>query len=627
MTAPRGTTTDRASLALVGLGPRGASVLERLGAVPAVREGRIPLDVHLIDPEEPGPGAVWRVDQPRELLMNSPVGTTTLFPPGAGPSLFEWCRLAVALRDGGGAERAEARAALVVAPETPADFLPELRGLGAESYPSRAVYGLYLRWFLRRAAARLPPEVRLAPHRARATDIEQGPDGRSRVLLSDGTSIVADAVVLSLGWLAAQEAEGDPDAPAGARRIRPAAAADQPLETIAPGERVVVRGFGMNFFDSMALLTLGRGGRFTEHEGALRYVPSGREPVLHVGSGRGAPYRSKPEAAFGPRVRLPRTTAVIAERSGAAGPVELEREVLPAIRADTAEAYYRALAETEPEALRMPVERLVAALGTAHEAAALAAALADPARRLSFAALDRPLARPASAPYGSPAAFDAALHDFVAREIAEGRRPVSPVKLASAVLGASRKLIAPLVRGGGLAPGDYNGAYARLLSLGAALAGGPPPRRMEELLALLEAGVVRGIGPGMRASVTADGVAARSPEVNGSEVHGEHLLEAWMHRPAAHATADPLLLALRRRGRLRPHRVGDAVTGAVDVDPATNAALGADGMPDRDLTVLGIPTEGVHVFTIVSPIIEPESAFLRETDELAARLAARFAGR
>ncbi|NEE15286.1 adenylate cyclase, partial [Streptomyces sp. SID7499] len=61
------------------------------------------------------------------------------------------------------------------------------------------------------------------------------------------------------------------------------------LDALRPGEPVIVRGIGLAFIDLMVLLTEGRGGR---HEDGV-YLPSGREPVLYVGSRRGVPYHAK----------------------------------------------------------------------------------------------------------------------------------------------------------------------------------------------------------------------------------------------------------------------------------------------------------------------------------------------
>src|SRR5205085_10993729 len=70
--------------------------------------------------------------------------------------------------------------------------------------------------------------------------------------------------------------------------------ADLDLSRLEPGQDVLVRGAGLAFVDLAVLLTSGRGGRFeTGDDGRLRYLPSGREPVLHVGSRRGVPYRAK----------------------------------------------------------------------------------------------------------------------------------------------------------------------------------------------------------------------------------------------------------------------------------------------------------------------------------------------
>src|SRR5690625_6596576 len=65
------------------------------------------------------------------------------------------------------------------------------------------------------------------------------------------------------------------------------------------GETVLVRGLGANFFDVIGQLAAEWGGTLEpvagDPHGRLRYLPSGREPHLVVGSRRGVPYRSKPE--------------------------------------------------------------------------------------------------------------------------------------------------------------------------------------------------------------------------------------------------------------------------------------------------------------------------------------------
>lgn len=84
---------------IVGAGPRGLSVLERLVArlTDTPREGEV--RVHLFDPDEAGPGRVWRTSQSVCFLMNTAAGEVSVFSgeldggpvrAGAGPSFADW---------------------------------------------------------------------------------------------------------------------------------------------------------------------------------------------------------------------------------------------------------------------------------------------------------------------------------------------------------------------------------------------------------------------------------------------------------------------------------------------------------------------------------------------------------
>jgi hypothetical protein len=90
-----------AVIAIVGAGPSGVSVLERLGANAGELLGDRALEVHLIDPYPPGPGRHWRHDQSRLLMLNTMAAHVTMFtdetvvcdgPIRTGPSLHDWAR-------------------------------------------------------------------------------------------------------------------------------------------------------------------------------------------------------------------------------------------------------------------------------------------------------------------------------------------------------------------------------------------------------------------------------------------------------------------------------------------------------------------------------------------------------
>lgn len=67
------------ALVVVGAGPRGTGVLERIAANLAEVYGDHPLDIHLVDPHPPGGGRIWRHDQSPLLWMNSHAEDVTLF--------------------------------------------------------------------------------------------------------------------------------------------------------------------------------------------------------------------------------------------------------------------------------------------------------------------------------------------------------------------------------------------------------------------------------------------------------------------------------------------------------------------------------------------------------------------
>ncbi|MFD5129647.1 FAD/NAD(P)-binding protein [Streptomyces olindensis] len=190
---------------VVGAGPRGLSVVERICA--NVRRSAEPLacTVHLVDPAAPGAGRVWRTDQSRQLLMNTVASQVTMFtdssvtmrgPVEPGPSLYEWARrlAAEASPDApGGPEEEYGEATLA-----------EAQSLGPDSYPTRAFYGAYLRWVLRTVVDGAPASVSVRFHRCRAVALDDAPDGQV-VTLEGGARLTGlDAVVLAQGHVPAR---------------------------------------------------------------------------------------------------------------------------------------------------------------------------------------------------------------------------------------------------------------------------------------------------------------------------------------------------------------------------------------------------------------------------------------
>lgn len=91
------------NIAIIGAGPRGLSLCERLIAQASINQQSLSLT--LIDPYPPG-GAIWQTNQPQSLLLNSVTSQVTLFtdetletggPINPGPSLYEWAKKTVGI--------------------------------------------------------------------------------------------------------------------------------------------------------------------------------------------------------------------------------------------------------------------------------------------------------------------------------------------------------------------------------------------------------------------------------------------------------------------------------------------------------------------------------------------------
>ncbi|MFI8594155.1 FAD/NAD(P)-binding protein [Microbacterium sp. NPDC078428] len=644
------TPGNRPAIALIGAGPRGVSLLERIVAHAESGEALgAGLTVHLIDDTQIGAGRIWRTDQPRELCTNTLAHAVTLFtddsvtmtgPVRTGPTLWEWGVL-VAHRSNPTARSRRALETIsadhiavfdvVPFPRLVADrYRDELREWLPESHPSRALYGEYISWFLSGVLARLPDGVDVRTHLGRVVSVDEA-DGRQLLTFASGEKLSVDAVVAATGWM--------PRAPTPAEReilealaadeglvwVRPDSPADQDLTGVPDGADVIVRGLGMGFFDTMALLTIGRGGAFApdpDAPGGLRYLPSGREPVLHVTSHRGIPYRAKSlYRGLPPRAEQRHLRSF---DTSAARPIDFDARLWPLILKDAFSDYYVTLARVAPGALLAPIEDVLAAIERAPgELDALTAAVApfvpDPADRLDLAAA----LHPAPSGFGSPEEFDGWVEAFVAADLAEAERGVdSPLKAALWSIASARGPASRIGAFGGFDAESREGGFRLLHSVGATFGSGPPAFRSRQLLALVRAGVVRFIGPAASVRVIDGSFVASSPAVAGSEVRSPVLIDAWMHFHDIAASDDPLVHSLHAAGRIRPFRVagrsgGSIVTGGFDVHPSTGIVLHPDGSPDRALHIAGIPIDEVMHDAIISPMPGTDPTMLRETDRVA----------
>ncbi|ALO68222.1 hypothetical protein AS189_00300 [Arthrobacter alpinus] len=603
-----------------GAGPRGTSVVERLLARRAQSEGG-ELHIHLIDPFAPGAGHVWRTEQSRLYLMNTQSFFPTLIPdqgvdapPVAGCTFNQW------------------RAAQL---DTPWPGLSEgdqqeLAALAANNFPSRAIYGRYLSWCFEQLRENLPAGVTLVNHATEAKRVVRDrTQGGFDVVLLDGGTLRADQVVLALGHVEsklspAQRGLRDDARQHGLTYLPPAVPNDVDWDQLPAGETVLVRGMGLNFFDVLGQLTEGRGGRF-EDTGrpageALRYVASGREPVIVGASRRGTPYRAKAElAAYYPQsitLRFLGEDAVAAIRAMGAT-AGFDHDIWPLLHRDTIWAYYTTLARTRPELVTPELlPELDAMLHTGldggspaweQELAELLGRHVQHGHVLDLPGLARPLAGQKASDAGLadrgglPSAgrhfatheqLDAAVLEYLVADAAgSALGEDDPVKMAIGALNAGRAIVKSLVADRGITQaswlGELRGWFEGFVE---GLASGPPAIRVEQLAALVRAGVVHFTGPDPVFRVQHGVFTASSPWVADIPWEARHLIEALAPSNNAQNSASPLLQNLLADGIVRPRMMM-----ASDGGPVVTSGLDVTAPPYRPVDGIGVPVEGLYV--------------------------------
>ncbi|NYI88691.1 hypothetical protein HNR02_002014 [Amycolatopsis endophytica] len=600
-------------LAIVGAGPRGVGVLERLSANAAELLGPAGLVVHLIDPFPPGAGRIWRYEQSPLLRMNSMAEDVTMFtdetvtmegPVRPGPSLWEWAR--------------EVRSGHVTY-DVPAELRDELFALRGTSFPTRRLASAYLDWVYRDVLSGIPDGIRVIEHRTRAIRADE-----TRVWLEGvDEPLPVDAVVLTVGHLDAEPGSDERElaefaAERGLAYYPAGYTADVDYRDVAPGSPVLVRGFGLAFVDLMLLLTEGRGGRFEETSGGLRYRASGAEPLLHVGSRRGVPYHAKPGYLLrGGPPELPRffDRARVDELLARERNLDFFADVWPHVAKELAWGYYSELFTGHPSRVRMPFGDFAQSFAefswdSAEMRALVRRAVPEEEDRLDLERLDHPLA---GVWCETAEEFGKHLRAYVEADLARRANSAYSADLGAfmALLSVYQRMPA-LMASGRLGVSDVDGWWHGFFSY---FASGPPPRRLRELLALHQAGVVSFLGADMRISMSPlDGFVASSGSFPGT-VTARTLIEARLPEPSVARASDELLAQLRHAGELAEERVLNVPSGRIHTRVSDGRLLDTSGRPQSRRFALGPHTSARSAAAFTRP--RTNGASFRQNDAAA----------
>lgn len=610
----------RYSVTIVGMGPRGLSVLERIAAIAGSRQ--LLLDINLIEPGECGPG-VHTPRQPQHLLINTVASQVTMFPAVgavqhaplcATPSLTTWARQSGYRRFGASYHRVEGAGADI----TEADYLP------------RSMLGEYLAWSYQQVAAALPACVTLTHHRLRANDLWQQQDGRTAIELEGGFIVHSDFVFLTTGH--GRNLPSDLDARLArfahdharynsrlsfVRHIYPL----DKLDRLGPEARVAIQGLGLSAHDVIAELTVGRGGAFVRQpggQGLLRYQRSGREPKLTLCSRNCLPYAARGinqkglDGRHHPHFFTPDAVEALRRMALAtrgSRQLDFDRELLPLLKREMAWVYRNTLARTA--ALPANARAADGALSAGAEHAASAAALVPDPNTFEPDADDEALIDALLFPLGERQfadldEFRGFFSDWLRADLQEARlgNADSATKAATDVLRDVRATLQAAVEHGGLTPASHRkflNVYHPAINRASF---GLPLRRNEELLALLDAGVIDIVsGPNSVVETDEDDstYVLSTKFANGTERRPiDVLVVARLDGFFPEKDESLLIRNVLKRGLIRPYYNGVFHPGGIEIDDASQP-LNTHGEPARNIWALGYPVEGCHYYTHALP--------------------------
>jgi FAD-NAD(P)-binding len=600
---------DSFSVIIVGAGPRGIGILERLLANAGDLVPGRPVHIALVDPYPPGAGRVWREQQPALMLMNATADNVTMFtddtvkcagPIRPGPSLAEWLTCGTA-----------------------GDQLFDV------SFANRRTLGRYLQWVFRHIVAERPADVSVSVLPALAVRLEGEREAPQLVWLANRAQpLRAEVVILALGhldgnpWRKADRELADFAARHELRYLPPCYTVDADLAVFRARENLILRGFGLAFIDIMVLLTEGRGGQYRgEENGRLRYLPCGEEPRLFVGSRRGIPYRAK----FSYRLDHAAATSPRFFDTATVNGTDFLASLWPLMAKEIGWSYYHELFAAHPDRVRSRWQDFSARYAdldwySPGMRKLVAGAVPQCADRLDFESLDRPLRQLRFPRFGD---LQRHVRGHIAADVGRRRDPAYSADLAAfhALLSVYERMPAILPAVKLTARSEAEGLTGWWQGFFDYYGSGPPGLRLRQLHALSQAGIVYFLGAETR--VTADEERGLFTAGSGSipaTVESGALIEARLPAPDLPRSSDRLLRGLYRSGEAAEHVLADGNgfrhgTGLLAVSGSSFQILDRLGRPHPRRHAIGPYTSIRYFATFARP--RANALSFRQNDEIA----------
>ncbi len=591
---------QRTTIAILGMGPRGLSILERICALYNQFAAGKEIQITLIDRCTMGTGA-HSIQQPDHLLVNTVACQITLFgdptvkgigPVRKGPNFHQWAN-DQNYRNLNGCYLRN----------------PAGKAIQANEYLPRRLLGEYLSWAYREILHTLPAGLTVNQMHHQAVNLQPELEGKTVITLENNQRISADFIYLTTGHNDNMPTIDDysleqfvvshlPKNPH--LKYYPIPYPVNKLAEIEAGTRVVIQGIGLTAYDVISQLTLGRGGKFVQQNGKLTYRASGNEPKMAIYSRQTLPFSSRglnQKGVGGQYIPAFITAAAIKDlrmqHLMATGSAQLDftEQVFPLLHKEMCYVYRSTLDEhwQDPQTFQPATE--------------------------DEAAINQLLYPHHGQNHAGLTSYTEWFMEFLRDDLqaAEAGNLRGPVKAATDVIRDVRDILRDVIDHAGLRADSHRHFLEHFNPLFNRIAVGPPKQRNQQLLALMEAGIVTLAG-GQNATLMLNTRSGHF-EVHSqfadetSQQQADVLIKAKIANFSPLHDVSPLMHNLTASGIIRPFINHGYHPGGLDVDNNQHP-LNRHGQAQKTLWVLGNPAEGANFYTYVLPRPLVNSRFL-----------------
>lgn len=561
--------------------------------------------------------------------MNTVIDQITLFnddsienggKPLPGPNLRQWLA-------------GQAATFLAAHPEFDSFYQQEVARLKQPGdFASRGMMGVYAAWFFEWLTQRVRQNQTLTFTQQAVTQVT--PIGQKfQLTLADGMQILSDQVVMALGhsddYLSEEEAGFKTFAAENQLKyVAPMHPAEADLSAFDENDTIIVRGLGLSFFDYLSALTVGKGGQFVRNAaGELDYIPSGHEPHVIAGSRGGFPLHARgvnekdTSELYVPKFfTLPALDALRAAGGGHLQYDDFEKLVVKEL------TYKYILNQLAIMPNRLPydqAEALRQALLTSDDLTATAKAFGLD----DIPVFDIDLIRNPTRDLDAAVDYATWFKTYLRADIADAKLGNKHAPFAGTfdIMRDIRDRIRYVIEHEYFDADEYEKFLRQFKPFDVSVSVGPPLERIEQLLALIEAGIFEVTAPQIHVDTEGQQFVAR--DVRQQEFRGNALIEARLGATDIAISRNPVIENLRQQGLLvQPTRTrADGSTyqiGAATFDRQTFEVIDQNGNKVPHLYIYGITLEGLKWFGTVIPRPGVNTVILREAAWIAQRILA-----